>query len=379
VPVLLPGRTPLQAQPDLSILIVNWNSAPFLEKCLASIYANAGNVKFEAIVVDNASRDGSREMVRGKFPEVLFLQNPANLGFAQANNLAFGHSRGRNVLFLNPDTEVVGPALSSMVEFLAATPDAGVVGPKLLNSDFSVQTTSIMRFPSLWREALDVEALRLAFPGFPVWNLAPLFRGNGGGAVVEAISGACMLLRRNVFENIGQFDTSYFLFSEDLDLCDRVRQAGWKVYYFGGATVVHHGGRSTAARPDGFRTVLIQEAHAAFLRRRRGRLAAALYKRGMAAVAVIRLAALGTLFVATAGRFQRQRLRLAFSRWTTVFGWATGWGREAREFLAPGNGKQSRGQTAAPFPERQNPGPASSSLPSRGSGKAKKTDAGASL
>src|SRR5437899_604588 len=122
---------------DLSIIIVNWNSATFLRACLHSIYATSATVSFEVIVIDNASYDGAEMMVRREFPNVTFIQSKSNLGFAGANNVAFASSRGRNILFLNPDTEVIGNALNVMCSALDAIPDAGAVGCKLLNSDLS--------------------------------------------------------------------------------------------------------------------------------------------------------------------------------------------------------------------------------------------------
>ena len=121
---------------DLSIIIVNWNSAAFTRKCLVSIEANAANLSYEVIVIDNASHDGCGEMIC-PFPHVKFIQSTENVGFAQANNLAFAQSRGRNVLFLNPDTEILGDALQELLIALESMPQAGMVGANLLNSDLS--------------------------------------------------------------------------------------------------------------------------------------------------------------------------------------------------------------------------------------------------
>src|SRR5215510_12419399 len=122
---------------DLSIIIVNWNTVELLRSCLASIEANPPRCEYETLVIDNASYDGSAEMVARQFPSVIFIQSDQNLGFAAGNNLAFDRSRGKYVLFLNPDTEVVGDALSSMLSVLQTRADAGVVGPKLVNADLS--------------------------------------------------------------------------------------------------------------------------------------------------------------------------------------------------------------------------------------------------
>jgi GT2 family glycosyltransferase len=309
--------------PDLSVLIVNWNSAHFLDKCLQSIYANTPDLNLEIVVVDNASYDGSQEIVADRFPEVAFIQNPVNEGFARANNQAFRRSNGRYVLFLNPDTEVVGPALAAMLTFLKTTPDAGIVGPKLLNSDRSIQTTSIMRFPSLLNEALDFEFLHRTFPTSPLWDIGPLFAPSAAtGVVVEAISGACMMMPRRVFEEVGMFDTTYFMFSEDLDLCYKVRTAGWKTYYCGEAVLIHCGGGSTVSAPDGFRTVMIQAAHVDFIRKRRGRLHAFLYKIGIALVSSFHVAMHCALLLFTLGLFRRHKVTEALAKWSLILIWA---------------------------------------------------------
>lgn len=319
---------------DLSILIVNWNSVHLLEKCLQSIFENASDLNFEIVVVDNASFDGSQAMVKDRFPQVHFIQNPVNEGFARANNRGFRHSNGRFVLFLNPDTEILGTALTEMVRFLERKENAGIVGPRLLNSDHSIQTTSIMRFPSILTEALDVGYLHRAFPSCPLWNVAPLFTDpDNGGVAVQAISGACMMIRRNAFEQVGQFSTNYFMFTEDLDLCYKALRTGWQTYYFGGASVVHHGGGSTASAPDGFRFVMIQTAHVQFLRTHQGRASAICYRFAMLLSSVARIMTLGALLIVTFGQCRKQYLVNAISKWVTVFRWATGLGRNPATFL----------------------------------------------
>ena len=141
---------------DLSIVIVNWNSVDFLCKCLTSVYANSKGTSFEVIVIDNASFDGCEEMIQNEFSLVRFIQSQKNLGFARANNLASEQATGKVLLFLNPDTEVIGPALQCMVDLLESAPDAGLVGPKLLNTDLSVQMSCIQSFPSILNLALDI-------------------------------------------------------------------------------------------------------------------------------------------------------------------------------------------------------------------------------
>src|SRR6185312_9935428 len=151
-------------QVELSIIIVNWRSAAFLRKCLATIYETTHAIDFETVVVDNASFDGAAEMLAAEFPQVRFVQSEKNLGFAGANNLGFRNSVGENLLLLNPDTEIIGSAIPAMLSLLRFTPDAGIIGCKLLNSDGTIQTSCVQRFPSILNQALDADYLRLKFP-----------------------------------------------------------------------------------------------------------------------------------------------------------------------------------------------------------------------
>src|SRR5438309_590446 len=163
------------SSPDLSVIIVNWNSATFTKQCLASIFANAGALNIEVIVVDNASYDGCAEMVGVEFPDVTFVQSQRNLGFSGANNLALGRASGRNVLFLNPDTEIEGSALQVLLSAVDSIPDAGMVGARLLNSDLSLQTTCITALPSILNQALSCDYLRYTIPRWRIWSLRSYF------------------------------------------------------------------------------------------------------------------------------------------------------------------------------------------------------------
>jgi len=229
---------------DLSIILVNWNSEEYLRECIASIYECTHQVPFEVIVVDNASPSGKVDTLKVQCPEIKLVKSAENLGFARANNLGFLHATGNYVLFLNPDTKLNSPAIDIMMEQIRRLPKAGVVGCKLLNADFSVQTSSIMKFPRIWNAILQVEYFRLRWP--KLWGIGALFTPDTGPSEVEAISGACMLMRREVFEQIGMFSEEYFMYSEDLDLCYQAVKAGFKNYHVGRATAVHYGGTSSA-------------------------------------------------------------------------------------------------------------------------------------
>ncbi len=309
---------------DLSIVIVNWNSTAFLRECLRSIYATATNLEFEVIVIDNASFDGSEMMVRREFPTVEFVQSRKNLGFAGGNNIAFAHSSGRNVLFLNPDTELTGDSLRIMCSTLDATPDAGVVGCRLLNSDLSLQTSCIQAFPSILNQTLDFEFLQAVFPKSSVWGMRPLYEPRSQPSIVDIVSGACLMIRRIVFEQVGQFNTDYFMYAEDMDLCYKVARAGWRNYFVGDATVIHHGGRSSSSRPNHFASIMMWESKLTFMRARHGRAYAFCYQCAAATMSVARLVVLTAALPFTIRKSRRETVRGTLAKWFKILRWSIG-------------------------------------------------------
>ncbi len=316
---------------DLSIIIVNWNSAAFVRTCLQSVYACTKGCDFEVIVVDNASFDDCSGIVRHEFPLAKFIQSAVNLGFAKANNLGARAATGRNLLFLNPDTEVIGDALCHMVSFLDARPDAGLVGCKLLNTDMSLQTSCVQAFPSILNQALDTECLRRAFPKLRLWGMQALL-ADGELAEVEVVAGACLMIKSVVFESIGQFSPNYFMYAEDADLCFKVNQAGWKNYYLSSASLVHHGGRSSDKKPESnFASIMMRESILEFMRLRRGFVYAVGYQFTTIAIAVLRLLVLTAVFPFTMGG-DHQSLRPVFAKWIKVLRWGLrmeAWSKQA--------------------------------------------------
>jgi N-acetylglucosaminyl-diphospho-decaprenol L-rhamnosyltransferase len=302
---------------DLSIIIVNWNSVAFLRKCLTSVYLNTRDIQFEVIVVDNASFDGCGEMLASEFTQVKFIQTDANLGFAAANNLGFSQSSGRVLLFLNPDTEVIGNAVHCLYSVLKRIHNAGVVGAKLLNADLTVQTSSIQRFPSLINQLIDTDVLRNAFPSLRVWGTWPLLTKQPGPVAVDVISGACMMVDRGLFEAVGFFSSDYFMYSEDVDLCFKVDEAGRQNYYTDDAAVLHHGGGSTKTRKHNHLTdVIMKESRLRFFIAHKGRAYAAVFRATIAAAAIVRF-----LMLAVALPYRRS-YRYGLSKWAAVLRWA---------------------------------------------------------
>ncbi|NLS75754.1 MAG: glycosyltransferase family 2 protein [Chloroflexi bacterium] len=237
-----------EAAMDLSIVVVSWNVRTLLEACLRSVYASlaAAPLAGEVIVVDSASADGSAEMVRERYPQALLLAQDENIGFVRANNLGIRRSRGQHILLLNPDTEVVGGALAALWEYLRAHPEVGIVGPKLLNPDGSVQP-SRRRFPTLATAFIESTVLQQWFPKHPLLRRYYVSdRSDDETQEVDWVTGACFLVRREAFAGVGLLDEALFMYSEELDWAYRIKGAGWRVAYLPAAQVIHHGGQSSS-------------------------------------------------------------------------------------------------------------------------------------
>jgi GT2 family glycosyltransferase len=310
---------------DLSIIIVNWRSAGHTRRCLTSIAANAGDLDHEVIVVDNASNDGCEDMIRNEFPGVKFIQTGKNLGFAGANNLGFAQSRGRSILFLNPDTEIRASALQTLLAALDSLPQAGIVGARLLNSDLSLQTTCVTALPSILNQAIGSAFLRRRFPKWKLWGMQPLFDGSRGPAAVEAISGACMMGRREVIAQVGVFSTDYFMYSEDMDLCLKIVKQNSKIYYVPDAVIVHHSGASSSSRAENhFSSIMLRESLNRFMRLHRGALYAGLYRASIALTALLRMLMLLAVLPLTVIPRYDCVIGRPFRKWLNLFKWSLG-------------------------------------------------------
>jgi len=256
---------------DLSIIIVSWNVKGLLRRCLDSIFQHpTSNLQFEVIVVDNASSDGSAEMVKEDFPQVRLMANEENLGFTRANNQGIAASRGRYVLLLNPDTEVIGDALGAMVDYMDVHPDVGALGPMLLNPDGSVQS-SRRRFPTLATALLESTVFQweLSRDNRVLRRYYVLDRPDDEVQEVDWVTGACILMRREAIEEVGPLDEGFFMYSEELDWCRRAKERGWKVIYLPTARVIHYGGKSSEQVVP-FRHIQFQRSKVRYFRKHHG-------------------------------------------------------------------------------------------------------------
>jgi GT2 family glycosyltransferase len=229
----------MMTPPDLSIIIINWNTRDLLKDCLASLESCTGALRTEVIVVDNGSIDGSQKMVEASFPSVTLLKNRSNLGFAKACNIALRVARGRHFLLLNSDTVILPGALENAVAFLDGNRNVGIAGVQLLNEDGSRQN-SIASFPSLLTELFNKSLLRMLFPG-----RYPGKESEYADPVdVDSVIGACLFARREATEEIGFLDERFFFFLEETDWCMRMKKGGWRVVHIPGVSIYHLQGRT---------------------------------------------------------------------------------------------------------------------------------------
>ncbi len=225
----------------LSIIIVGWKTRNLLEVCLASVYKQAQNLDFEVFVVENNSQDGTCEMIRSQFPQVLLIDNSVNVGFAKANNIAIKRSHGDYILLLNPDTEVLDSAIDKTMSFMEKTPDAGVVGCRLLNKDLSLQL-SCRTFPTLISQIW----ILLKLHNFFTRQLKSIVKyymldfKHDTIKEVDQVMGAFLMTKRSVINNIGMLDERFWILFEEVDFCKRVKESGLKVYFYPLAEIVHN-------------------------------------------------------------------------------------------------------------------------------------------
>src|SRR5260221_2411163 len=229
---------------DLSIIIVSWNVRDYVAACLESIQAGKGNLSIEVVVVESGSTDGTVETLRSGYAWVKLLAQLENIGFTRGNNVGLAAASGRQLMLLNPDTEIVGDALPQMVAYLDAHPDVGIVGPHTLNSDGTTQSTR-RRFPTVLTALFESTWLQRFGPRRMLDRYYVRDIADTDTAGVDWVQGSALMARREVYERIGGVDEQSVMFSEELDWCKRARDHGWRVIYLGTANIVHHGGKST--------------------------------------------------------------------------------------------------------------------------------------
>lgn len=260
--------------PEVSIVIVNWNTCALLSQCLRSVAREVDSIPHEVWVVDNGSSDDSVAMLRRDFPHVHVIESRVNLGFAGANNLAMQRSTGRYLLLLNTDAIVQPGSIRALLDLAEAEPRAGIVGAHLLNPDGSFQA-SYTNFPTLWQEFLILSTLGRRLRGR--WYPSHGPEEERGPQRVDYVEGACLLVRRAALEQVGGLDEGYFMYAEEVDWCRRMAAQGWEVWYQPVARVVHIGGASSANRKTS-READLYRSRVRYFRMQHGRVQAELLK-----------------------------------------------------------------------------------------------------
>jgi len=237
---------------DLAVIIVSYNTRRLLEECLASVYRSQGDFAYEVWVVDNASTDGSADMVAAQFPQAHLIRSDVNGGWPYANNLGIrasfepDHQSPRHVLLLNPDTLLPPSALVDMLAFMAEHPGAGAVGPRLVRANGELDLACRRSFPTPASSFYRIYGLSRLFPHSPRFAGYNLTYVDPDQTIeVDSVVGSFMMVRREVVEQVGLLDESFFMYGDDLDWAYRMKAAGWKVYYHADVTVLHYKGEAS--------------------------------------------------------------------------------------------------------------------------------------
>jgi GT2 family glycosyltransferase len=284
---------------DLSIIVVSWNVRDLLCDCLTSINEKTLGITFEIIVVDNASSDGSVEMVRAEFPQVKLVASAENLGFGKANNLALQSATGRYIGLLNPDTVLLNNVFSMMISKLESEPEIGIAGPKLLASDGTVQEPCARKLVTL--RSVIPRLLIGRMLATPLGTHLPPAEYDISQAV-ECISGACMVIRREILTDERIFDPQFFMYAEDIDLCYETVHRGWEIFYLSEALVTHYGGKSASQDPISTVLYMIRAVYRFFVKRH-GKLTGHIYRCLCVVVPAVKLVV--TWLIQLSPRFRR--------------------------------------------------------------------------
>jgi GT2 family glycosyltransferase len=294
---------------SLSVIIVNYNVKYFLEQCLCSLRKAGQGLDMEVMVVDNASSDGSRDYLPGRFPDVSFYWNDCNLGFAKANNQALADARGEVVLFLNPDTVVPEQGLRDCLDYLDGHPRTGALGVRMIDGYGRFLRESRRAFPDPVTALFKLTGLASLFPRsrvFARYHMGHLDPGESHPT--DVLAGAFFMARREVLAQTGGFDEAFFMYGEDIDLSYRIRQAGWENTYFAGCTILHFKGESTRKGSLDYLR-MFYGAMVVFARKHYGRGRASLLAIGLQAGIWLRggVSLIGSLLRKTVSRFSGTR------------------------------------------------------------------------
>lgn len=284
-----------------SIVIVTWNAKRIVQKCLQSLVQHTKNFNTEIIIVDNASSDGTPQVIREQFPQAKLVQSDTNLGFAKANNIGIALSTGKYIYLINSDVVVPEGCLEEMLRYMEQHPDIGMLGPKMVLPDGSIGQ-SCMRFPTVWNWFCRALALDSMFKGSSVFGdfLMTGFKYDRV-ADVDALSGWFWMVRREAMEQVGLLDERFFMYGEDIDWPKRFHQAGWRVVFYPGAEAVHYCAASSSQEPARF-YLEMNRANIQYCQRYHNWFAVVVFWFTMWLHEVIRIVAYGFVFLLKGGR-----------------------------------------------------------------------------
>jgi GT2 family glycosyltransferase len=236
-----------RTRPRISVIVVSFNTRQLLKRCLDSIRESSGTLPYEIIVVDSGSSDDSVDYLKREFPEVTLIESTENIGFAKANNIGFGKASGQYVVLLNSDAFLVGNSLVAAVELMDRHPDVGLAGGRLIGEDGNWQP-SARSYPSIWNDFLTLSGLADRYRRSRIFGRPDMtYIDQNRDLYCDWVPGAFTIIRKEIIERIGLFDERFFLYFEEVDLCKRMRKAGWKIVYWPAITVIHIGGASTSS------------------------------------------------------------------------------------------------------------------------------------
>jgi N-acetylglucosaminyl-diphospho-decaprenol L-rhamnosyltransferase len=285
----------------ISLIVLNWNTRDLLAHCLDSIEQHKGELQLEIIVVDNASTDGSQAMLKQRYSQLRLISNQQNVGFAKANNQAMRVAHGEYFLLWNSDAFATPEAIQNLLHLAEKNPRAGIVGAQLRNADNTFQA-SYSRFPNQLREFLILTGLGRTLFGHAYPSLGP--EEEKGPQIVDYVEGACLLVRRQAFQDVGGFDEGYFMYAEEVDWCYSMAKHGWQVWYQPEARVIHLGGASSAGRRT-HREADLYRSRIRFFRKHYGNRSAQLLKTQIYTSTALKTVIHGLLRHLTGGRYGR--------------------------------------------------------------------------
>jgi GT2 family glycosyltransferase len=306
---------------SVTVSVVHHSNRPLLEACLASLYGSDQGIRFDTILVDNLSGDGSVEVVRERYPSIRIIENSGRKGFGANHNQALCACASDFVFVLNDDTIVAPGTIKALCDVMDANPSAGVVGPRLTNADGTLQK-SCYRFPSPLRCLAENMLLVAAFPNGRLWGD---YRGwaHDSEREVDFVSGAALMARRGAFEKSGLFDESFFMYAEETDWQYRMNRAGFGVLFTPEVSVVHYGGQSTTDIKDRqFCEFYRSQMH--YIRKHHGAMGAAVARAANIAGALIRIPLYGAAAIIRPGR--RAAAMSTMAHWKRILAWHAGLG-----------------------------------------------------